>query len=321
MTSPDAAGDELDPGVVRAVQILRNLALTQAMPDIAGLANARRSADALGAFLSEGEPALAQEADIELDGPHGPLPCRIFATLEDAPALVYFHGGGFALGRADGWNGLMRRIVRATGLTAISVDYRRSPEHPFPVAFEEACFAIDFVQQHSAAFGIDPQRVAAGGDSAGANLALAAACALKQAGNPPLVMLLLFYGVYSLDLDSPSWARLGDGGSGLSRETMAWFWDQYARGEAQREDWRVAPLAASLDGLPYSYLCVGTMDPLLDDNCRLQERLALAKVEHVLRIWPGLNHGFARLDQLVPIASRAVAEAIEAVRARLFLTH
>ena len=304
----------LEPGLVRAGKVLLRLGLTSGAPEIVGLSEARRYTDALGDFLSEAQAPIGGEEEIELPGPHGPLCCRVFPANPAAPALVYFHGGGFALGQAKGWDGLMRRVVRTAGVTAINVDYRRSPEYRFPVAFEEAAFAISFVQSHAREFSIDPLRIAAGGDSAGANLALAAACALRDEGRPALALLFLFYGMYSLDMQSDSWQRLGNGTSGLSRQTMQWIWQNYLPDDHARDNWRAAPLSASLQGLPYTYLSIGTMDPLLDDNRRLEEKLSAANVQHNLRVWPGLNHGYVRLDELAPIATRALDDALDTLR-------
>jgi acetyl esterase len=312
ITSP--ASDKLDPAISKAGAVLQRLGLTSGAPELTSLSEARRSADALGDFFSEAQPPVPGEHEIVLAGPYGALPCRVFPGIPRAPALVYFHGGGFALGRAKGWDGLMRRVVRTCGITTINVDYRRSPEYRFPVAFEEAVFTLEFIHAHGGTLGVDPNRVATGGDSAGANLALAAACALRDRGTTGVAMLLLFYGMYSMNMKSASWQRLGYGTTGLTQKTMSWIWQNYLSDDDERTNWRAAPLSASLEGLPYTYLSVGTMDPLLDDNCQLGERLAAAGVEHYLRIWPGLNHGFVRLDDLAPTAARALDEALVALR-------
>jgi acetyl esterase len=165
---------------------------------------------------------------------------------------------------------------------------------------------------------VDAARLAAGGDSAGANLALGAALALRDAGHSPLSFLLLVYGVYSTDADSDSWQRLGTGAYGLARPQVAWILENYLASPAQRDDWRVAPLHAPLHGLPPVHGVVGTLDPLWDDNHALAQRLDQAGVRNELVVYEGgLNHGFIRYGPLIRTAKRAVSECAAALACAL----
>jgi acetyl esterase len=211
----------------------------------------------------------------------------------------------------------MRSLVRASGVAALSVDYRLAPEHKFPAGFEDMLSVLWQVSRNGAGLDIDPTRLAAGGDSAGANLALGAALALRDEGVAALRFLLLVYGVFSTDSDSPAWQRYGTGAYGLSQAQAGWLWDSYLADPKQRADWRVAPLLADMRGLPPSYLTIGSLDPLLDDNQRLAEKFAAAGVAHELAIHDGVQHGFIRYGRLIQTAARAVDGCAAALRKAL----
>src|SRR5229473_1289009 len=228
-----------------------------AAPDrtTASLAEVRAATDRIGAFLGEGSVPLKRERDLLLPGPHGQVPCRLYLPddAECPPLLVYAHGGGFMQGSIPSWDHFLRDLVRQSGVAALSVDYRLSPEVKFPVAFEEMVAMIRLAAREGAGFGIDPARLAVGGDSAGANLALAAALAMRDAGERALRFQLLLYGCFTTDCDSPSWQRFGQG-AGLSQSQMKWIWETYLAGPEQRSDWRAAPMVADLKGVAPAHL-------------------------------------------------------------------
>ena len=147
---------------------------------------------------------------------------------KNPPLLVFAHGGGFMQGSLPSWDHLLRDLVRQSGVAALSVDYQLSPEAKFPVAYEEMVAMTRLAAREGAGFGIDPTRLAVGGNSAGGNLALATALAMRDAGEKALKFQLLIYGVYSTDSDSPSWQRFGQG-AGLSQTQMRWIWETYLR--------------------------------------------------------------------------------------------
>ena len=274
------------------------------------------------AFLNEGSVPLADERDVMVPGAGGAIPCRLYMPDRAAKGtppglLVYAHGGSFIIGRARGWDGMLRALVRASGVAALSVDYRLAPEHKFPAGFDDMVAVVRHMARDGAALGIDPARIATGGDSAGANLALGAALALRDAGERVVRFLLLVYGVYSTDGDSASWRRLGTGAYGLSQAGIAWLWETYLASQDQRGDWRAAPLLADLRGLPPAHLIISSLDPLLDDNHRLAERLTAAGVPHALVGYDGVQHGFIRYGRLIKTAARAVQDCAAALRAGL----
>src|SRR5580658_2265740 len=245
----------VDPELVAAGQLLQSRGLVAPDRTQAPLSEVRAAVDRIGAFLGEGSVPLRRERDLSLPGPHGQVPCRLYLPDEvERPALlIYAHGGGFMQGSLPSWDAMLRELVRQSGVAALSVDYKLSPEHRFPKAYEEMVAVTRLAAREGAGLGIDPTRIAVGGDSAGGNLALAAALALRDEGLSALRFMLLIYGVYSANSDSPSWQRFGKG-AGLSQTQMRWIWETYLERPEQQEDWRAAPFLADLKGVAPAHL-------------------------------------------------------------------
>lgn len=311
----DDATPRIDPELVAAGRLLQERGLVAPDRTKASLSEVRAAVDRIGAFLGEGSVPLRQERDLTLPGPHGQVPCRLYLPddAERPPLLVYAHGGGFMQGSIPSWDAMLRELVRQSGVAALSVDYKLSPEHRFPKAFEEMAAITRLAAREGAGLGIDPTRLAVGGDSAGGTLALAAALALRDEGVRALRFMLLVYGVYSTDSESPSWQRFGQG-AGLSQTQMRWIWETYLEKPEQQQDWRAAPILGSLEGLPPAHLIVGSLDPLQDDSRRLAAALKEAGVPHTLNVCDGLNHGFMRYGRLVAAARGALGDCAAALR-------
>src|SRR6266403_857928 len=235
MLMNDTTTPWIDPELIAAGQLLQEKGLVAPDRTKASIPEVRAATDRIGAFLGEGSVPLRQERDLSLPGPHGQVPCRLYLPdgVERPPLLVYAHGGGFMQGSIPSWDHFLRDLVRQSGVAALSVDYQLSPEVKFPVAFDEM---------------IAMTRLAARGDSAGGNLALAAALAMRDAGERALRFQLLIYGCFSTDCDSPSWQRFGQG-AGLSQVGMKWIWQTYLEKPEQQNDWRAAPALADLKGV------------------------------------------------------------------------
>ena len=305
----------IDPELVAAGRLLQSRGLVAPDRTQASLSEVRAAVDRIGAFLGEGSVPLAQERDLSLPGPHGQVPCRLYLPdgVERPPLLVYAHGGGFVQGSLPSWDAMLRELVRQSSVAALSVDYRLAPEHHFPVAFDEIVAMIRLAAREGTDLGIDPTRLAVGGDSAGANLALAAALVLRNASESALGLMLLIYGCYSTDTESASWQAFGRG-AGLSQTQMRWIWDTYLERPDQQSDWRAAPILAVPAGLPPAHLIVGSLDPQLDDSNRLASRLKEAGVPCELTVYDGINHGFIRYGRLIATARRAIGDCAAALR-------
>ena len=305
----------VDPELVAAGQLLQSRGFVVPDRTKAPLSEVRAAQDRVGAFLGEGSVPLKEERDLTLPGPHGQVPCRLYLP-DDAsrpPLIVYAHGGGFMQGSLASWDAMLRELVRQSGVAALSVDYKLSPEHRFPKAFEEMVAVTRLAAREGSDLGIDPDRLALGGDLAGGNLALAAAMALRDEGVRAVRFMLLIYGVYSSDSESPSWQRFGQG-AGLSQTQMRWIWETYLEKPEQQQDWRAAPILGNLKGLPPAHLIVGSLDPLLDDSHRLAAAFKQAGVPHSLKVYDGIGHGFIRYGRLIGTARRAVSECAAALR-------
>jgi acetyl esterase len=308
----------VDPELVAAGRLLQERGLVAPDRTKVPLGEVRAAQDRIGAFLGEGSVPLRDERDLSLPGPHGPVPCRLYLPDDVArpPLLVYAHGGGFMQGSLPSWGAMLREMVRQSGAAALSVDYKLSPEYRFPKAFDEMVAMTRLAAREGAGFGVDPARIAVGGDSAGGNLALATALALRDEGLAAVRFMLLICGVYSTDSESPSWRRFGQG-AGLSQTQMRWIWETYLENPEQKRDWRAAPILANLAGLPPAHLIVGSLDPLLDDSHRLAAALQAAGVSNALNVYDGINHGFIRYGSLIGTARRALADCAAALRGGL----
>src|SRR6266705_1827562 len=154
----DDATSWIDPELVAAGQLLQSRGLVAPDRTQAALSEVRAATDRIGAFLGEGSIPLERERDIALPGPHGQVPCRLYLPdgAERPPLLVFAHGGGFVQGSIPSWDATLRELVRQSGVAALSVDYKLSPEHKFPVAFEEMVALTRLAAREGAGLGIDP---------------------------------------------------------------------------------------------------------------------------------------------------------------------
>ncbi len=244
-------------------------------------------------------------------GAFGPARVRFYepgATDSLRPALIYFHGGGWAIGDLDHEDASLQVLARESGVAIYSVDYVLAPEHRFPDAIQDCISVSGWIHSNAAQHGVDPARLALGGGSAGANLAVAAALGLRDAGDRWVRFLLLNCGVYSTDFGTRSHRAFGDGRYLLSTADMHYFLGQYLRSDAQRHDPRVAVVAAELAGLPRVLLVAAALDPLLDDSLLMHQRLLRAGVPSECRVYDGVVHGFPIFVQSLPTAARALSD-------------
>jgi acetyl esterase len=262
------------------------------------------------------EVSLAAVEDHHLPGPAGPVPVRVYRPEgpEPQPALVFFHGGGWVIGSLDTHDGPCRDLARRARCTVVSVDYRLAPEHPFPAGLDDAFAALCAVAEKGPSWGIDPARLAVGGDSAGGNLAAAAALRARSRGGPALRFQLLVYPVTDADFERPSYRDHAEGFF-LTRDAMRWFWDHYVPDPAARRHPHAAPLhAPDLTGLPATYVLTAEYDPLRDEGEAFAERLREAGVPVACTRGEGMIHGFFSMTTLSPRADALFEEAARALR-------
>jgi acetyl esterase len=226
--------------------------------------------------------------------------------------LVYFHGGGWVVGTLDTHDTCCRALAVGAGCAVVSVDYRLAPEHKFPAAAEDAYAATCWVAEKGESLGVDPARIAVGGDSAGGNLATVVCLMARDRRGPELCHQLLVYPVTNYSFDTPSYRENADGYY-LTHEKMVYFWNQYLPDEASGRNPYASPLQApDLGDLPPALIITAGYDPLRDEGEAYANRLRSAGVTVRLSCYESMIHGFlimgARIDQ-----TRAVRE--EAARA------
>ncbi len=255
----------------------------------------------------------------DIDGPAGPIPVRCYrptASARALPTLVFYHGGGHVLGSLDSYDTLCRQLALQSGLAVLSVDYRLAPEHRFPAAVDDAFAAFRWASEYGAEVGLDPGRLAVGGDSAGGNLAAVVAILGRDAGLPLPMHQLLVYPAAAAYPDSGSQLEFAEGHV-LTRRLILWFHEHYldyARGD--HTDWRWAPLLApDLGGLAPATVILAECDPLRDEGIAYASRLAASGNDVTLRVYPGVTHPFFSWSGAVGQARQAVTFAAQQLRA------
>lgn len=242
------------------------------------------------------------------------LPVRLYAPSDEPlPVLVYLHGGGFTIGSIATHDVLCRHLSHLAHCAVLSVDYRLAPEHRFPVAFEDAWDAVKWVAEQGAEKGLDPARIAVGGDSAGGTLAAACALQARDAGLD-LKLQLLFYPGCCAHHDTPSHKTFGHGFV-LEAAHIAYFFDLYIPNLTDREDWRFAPLMADdVEGVAPAWFGLAECDPLVDEGLQYADRLRASGAMVDLEIYRGVTHGFITMGRAIPEASRAHMDAARALK-------
>jgi acetyl esterase len=293
----ESAWRPLDPQLRFVLRLI--YARLQGLPPPAQLSptELRRINSGLSFYWNAGAPALPHIEERAIAMPSGNRRIRLYdpGTPPPAPAVVLLHGGGWVFGSLDTYDGFARQIAKRSRLRCLSVDYALAPEHPFPAPLEDCVAALRWALSEGAQLGIDPRRVAVVGDSAGANLALAACLALRGADRPPLRGAALLYGAYSLDLDTASVRAYGNGEYFLGRADMARYWQDYLPDRAAPANPLAVPMLANLGELPPLYIAACEFDPLRDDSQRLAERAKAANVDVDFRIWKGMVHAAVSL--------------------------
>jgi acetyl esterase len=281
-----------------------------------------RAARVLYRMRRELEPPpapVASVSDMRAPGPGGFIALRVYRPLgakadTQLPALIYFHGGGWVLGDLDTHDGICRELANLAECCVVAVDYRLAPEHKFPAAVDDALAMTRWIAQHAASLHIDAERLAVGGDSAGATLAACVALTWREA-NPPLLMQVLIYPALDMMGQSASHAELAEG-YGLTRKSILWFRNHYLRDEDDALDWRASPLRApDLRGAASAYVLSAGFDPLRDEAKRYAERLAEAGVTVTYECFEGMIHGFINLGSIMAAAQHAIYRSAQALKA------
>lgn len=266
--------------------------------------------DALQMTWARGGPVMEMTEDLWIFARGRRVLCRLHRPSASGvlPVLVWMHGGGWVWSSVDTHDRLVRELAASGGVAAVSVDYALSPEARFPQALLECVAVVRRLAAEADAWGLDPARIVVGGDSAGGNLALATALALRDSGGPQLAGVLAAYPVTDPDFNQPSYGEFAEG-YGLTTAAMKAYWDLYLRDAADRANPLAAPARAHLAGLPPTLLQLAELDVVRSDGERMAERLLAAGVDCTVHTYPGVLHGFMRLTEAVTRARIAVADA------------
>lgn len=244
------------------------------------------------AFAGKPEP-IYSVTNRFIPGPTADLPIRIYRPKSDqnAPALVYFHGGGWVLNFLDLYDAALHRLANQSGSVIISVNYQKAPEHPFPIPFDDCYAALIWVKAHGEEIGIDINRIGVGGDSAGGNLAAAVAIKARDQ-SISLRYQLLVYPCTDRDFTTRSYSEFATD-FGLSTQAMKWFWEQYLQGNQHDANAYAAPMRAkSLTRVAPSIILMAKYDPLASDSENYSAKLRGDGVEVIYREFSEMNHGF-----------------------------
>jgi acetyl esterase len=257
-------------------------------------------------------PDVALLKDLQADGPHGPIPLRLYRGLGTAasdmlPVLVYYHGGGWTIGDLDTHDTLCRELANLARCAVVAVDYRMGPEHRFPAAVDDSLAATHWVREHAAELHLDAQRLAVGGDSAGGNLAAVVAITARDSRDLPICFQLLIYPATDQHRTAPSHTENGQGYL-LTRDTMAYFTGHYIDDDAHFKDWRASPLLHDdLSNLPAALVLSAGYDPLRDEGEAYAERLTAAGSRASYVCFDRQIHGFILMGKVLDEANTAVA--------------
>ncbi|WP_231995081.1 alpha/beta hydrolase [Mycobacterium sp. 852002-10029_SCH5224772] len=280
----------------------------------------RSRLETLTASFSQHIP-VAGVTNLSIPGPAGLIPARHYRPDPDVAGgpsaiLVFYHGGGFTLGSLESHDDQCRLICRDGGIHVLSIDYRLAPEHKFPAPVLDAFAAYRWAVDNAPELGIDPKRVAVGGDSAGGTLAaVVSQLARDEDVQLPALQLLLYP---ATDYVNTTYSRtvFADGFL-LTERDLDWFRRNYLDGaDVELSDPRVSPLLADdLSGLPPALVVTGGFDPLRDEGTKYAEAMRAAGVIVDHRQFTSLVHGFVTFFPLGGDSAAATTKIISALRA------
>jgi acetyl esterase len=304
--------DKLHPDIRRFVTRMGEAWARHSPLDAVSPAEARRIAERVRAPWAQGGPVMHRTREHAVPLGEGRVRIRVHYPLDRplSPALIYLHGGGWTIFSIETHDRLMREYAQRAQIAVVAVDYSLSPEAKFPRALHETVAVVQWLRWHGETLGIAPRSLAIGGDSAGANLALGTALALRDAeAGAALRGMMLNYGAFDSACDYPSYRVFGGAGYMLGDAEMAAFWHNYLGDDIAGASPLACPLRARLQGLPPAYLAVAECDVLYDENIEMIRRLKAAGVAVTANIYSGASHSFLEAVSISRLAERAFDDA------------
>ncbi len=314
--------EALEPGVRRFVESVCSESARLTAGRTLDWAQKRPIAEATRQAWRIGGPMMAETHEQTLSCASGEFRVRLYRPVagDDAlPALVYLHGGGWSIFSIDTHDRLMREYAHATGAVVVGVDYALSPEHRYPVALEQCVDTVRWLREHAQDLRIDATRLALGGDSAGANLALCTALVLRDGGSRQRMRgLLLNYGGFDTAISRDARATLGTPDDMLSGDEMDAFWDSYLGDDpSHRQDPFAVPMHASLRDLPPAFLVLAERDVLAEQSERMAALMRAHDSPVQLQRYAGASHSFLEAMSISALAQQAIADSADWLRRQL----
>jgi acetyl esterase len=236
---------------------------------------------------------------------------RVYRPREAQAAVVWLHGGGYVVGNLDTEHPWCARIAEGSGAVVVSVNYRLAPEHRFPAALDDAYAVLGWTFEHAAELGVDPDRIAVGGHSAGAGLAAALALRARDQDGPRICFQLL--NEPGLDDRQQTWSQRNFTDTPwVYRDKIAAAWRHYL-GSTPASQYAAPARAADLSGLPPAYIAAAEFDPNRDEDIDYAQRLLQAGVQVELHQFPGTFHG-SQVISSADVSQRQLAELAAALR-------
>lgn len=257
------------------------------------------------------KPVLKNVRDFSFDGPHGPIGLRLYRpdnapNDQKLPLLMYYHGGGWVIGDLDTHDTFCRQLAIKADCAVLSVDYRMGPEHRFPCAVDDCIAATQFAFHANELLGIDPERVAVGGDSAGGNLAAVVALHARDHALFKLVFQLLIYPATDMRMGHDSHQRNGQDYV-LTADMMKYFHDHYMVDTQNDHDWHASPaMHPDHSDLPPALVITAGYDPLVDEGLEYAQKLSLAGNDCSLICFQRQIHGFILMGGVINESNQAV---------------
>jgi acetyl esterase len=259
--------------------------------------DARRWWNVYASILGQPHPEDMHVSERSIPTDDHAVPVRVYrpaGVSDTAPCIIYMHGGGFMMGDLDSSDSNAWGYAQEVGAVVVSVDYRLTPEHPYPAAFDDCYGVLRWLAAHADEMGIDAGRIAVAGDSAGANLGAALSLATRDRQGPRIAAQALIYGSFGLDQDAGSYLEFAEG-LGLTLASTRKFRQLYLPGNLDTDDPYARPLKArDFSGLPPALVHSAEMDPIRDDGRAYAAQLALAGNWVTYREARGMVHGFLR---------------------------
>ncbi|BAT61382.1 carboxylesterase NlhH [Variibacter gotjawalensis] len=269
-------------------------------------------------FLMPDPPDVDDMRDMDATGPLGAIPLRYYrgqgAPKENAPALVFYHGGGWVIGDRDTHDYVCRKLANEAKCVVVSVDYRLAPEHKFPAAVIDSHAALQWIVVNAATLGIDAKRVAVGGDSAGGNLSAVMAHMARDGDAPALCFQVLLYPGCDMGMQFSSYGPQFDRFP-LNLAAIKYFMGHYLNGPADVDDWRASPLRAkSFKDLAPAFVLTAGFDPLWEEGKAYAKKLEEAEAQVSFVHLADQMHGFLTQGRIVRAADMALEMAAAAMR-------